>query len=81
MKDQKTDDKAVDMNAVKVQVTCEVGSVNMSMSELSNLKTGDFIEFCKWPNTVKLKLNNSYIAQGYLVEVQGMLAVKIEQVY
>jgi flagellar motor switch/type III secretory pathway protein FliN len=72
---------AIDMSAVKVQLKCEVGVVNISMAELSNIKVGDMVEFGKWPNTVKLILNNSCIAEGYLIEVQGMLAVKIEQVY
>ncbi len=71
----------IDMHTVKVQLKCEVGVVNISMAELSNIKVGDMVEFGKWPNTVKLILNNSCIAEGYLVEVQGMLAVKIEQVY
>jgi flagellar motor switch/type III secretory pathway protein FliN len=71
----------IDMNTVKVQLKCEVGVVSISMEELSNIKVGDMVEFGKWPNTVKLILNNSCIAEGYLVEVQGMLAVKIEQVY
>ncbi len=82
--DSNTDKKqssVIDMHKVKVQLKCEVGAVNLSMSELSTFKIGDMVEFGKWPNTVKLILNNSCIAEGYLIEVQGMLAVKIEQVY
>lgn len=75
------DVSSIDLQSVKVQIKCEVGSVNISVSELSKLKVGDVLEFGKWPNTVKLILNNACIAEGYLIEVQGMLAVKVEQVY
>ena len=72
---------AVDLKDVKVLVKCEVGSVNISVSELSKLKVGDMLEFNKWPNTVKLLVNGACIAEGYLIEVQGMIAVKIEHIY
>lgn len=62
-------------------IKCEVGEVNLSFKEIENLKVGDSLEFIKWPGSVKLRLNNLIFAEGYLVEVNNMLGVKITNRY
>jgi len=66
-----------ELSSISFRVTCEVGQTSISLSELSNLKIGDCINFIKWPGMVKLKLNDYLFAEGYLVEIDGMLGVKI----
>ena len=65
------------LDELSLQVRCEVGTISMTLEELYNLKVGDYIEFIKWPGRVKLLLNDYLFAEGYLVEVDGMLGVKI----
>lgn len=63
------------------ELKCEVGAVNLSFQEISELKVGDSIEFIKWPGKVKLRLNNLIFAEGYLVEINNMLGIKITNRY
>jgi flagellar motor switch/type III secretory pathway protein FliN len=62
-----------------VQIKCEVGKINISISQLLALKIGDTLTIDKWPQTVKLIANGTFIAEGFLTEVNGMLAVKISK--
>lgn len=65
------------LDEIKFQISCEIGSISISLEELSKLKVGDCLEFIRWPGKVKLKLNDYLFAEGYLVETEGMLGVKI----
>lgn len=63
---------------VNLQVSCEIGAISITLDELSHLKVGDCLEFMHKANKVKLRLNNTTVfAEGYLVDVNGMLGVKI----
>ncbi|MFN8770725.1 MAG: FliM/FliN family flagellar motor switch protein [Neisseriaceae bacterium] len=72
-----TNSALLDDNDISLNLNCEIGSINMSLAQISKLKLGDIIEFVPWPSHVKLTLNGNYFAQGELVEVNGMLGVKI----
>lgn len=65
------------LDEISFTVKCEIGHVAISLNELLNLKIGDCLEFMRWPGKVKLKLNDYLFAEGYLVELDGMLGVKI----
>ncbi|MCE2706589.1 MAG: FliM/FliN family flagellar motor switch protein [Proteobacteria bacterium] len=72
------DEPLLDTDNLEVQIRCEIGKVSLSLAELSKIKIGDTIEFMRWPTQlVKLSVNNNYFAQGLLVEINGMLGVKI----
>ncbi len=62
---------------VEVTVVCQVAEIKMSLAKLSQLKVGDSLELTTWPNTVRLLVNSRPVAEGVLVEISGMLAVKI----
>lgn len=62
---------------VDVSIVCEAGSVQISLAKLSQLKIGDALELSRWPNTVRLLIDRRPIAEGVLVDISGMLAVKI----
>ena len=67
----------ISLEDVDVVVRCEVATVKLSLARLSQLKVGDSLELTKWPNTVRLMVNSRPVAEGVLIEVSGMLAVKI----
>lgn len=69
--------KGLDPEQLSFKVACEIGTTTISLAKLATLKAGDCIEFMRWPNKVKLKLNDYLFAEGYLVEVEGMLGVKV----
>ncbi len=64
-------------HAVNLVVRCEIGMVNISLDKLSQLRVGDVIDLIRWPSVVKLTANGAYFAEGVLVEVDGMLGVKL----
>lgn len=68
---------ALSADELTFKITCEIGAATLSLAKLSTLKVGDCIDFMRWPGKVKLKMNDYLFAEGYLVEVQGMLGVKI----
>lgn len=67
----------ISAHAINLVVRCEIGMVNVSLEKLTQLKIGDVLELTRWPNTVKLTANGAYFAEGILVEVEGMLGVKL----
>lgn len=69
----------LDLNThdITVSVRCEIGSVNLSLHDLHSLKIGDTVDFMRWPGFVRLSANNIIFAEGVLVDVNGMLGVKI----
>ncbi len=67
----------VSASTIDVVVRCEVGRVVLSIKDLLELRVGKTLTISNWPQTVKLSANGVYIAEGFLVEVNEMLAVKI----
>lgn len=64
-------------NDISITLSCQIGKVRLSIAQLSKIVVGDVIEFSPWPTTAKLYANDSYLASGELVEVNGMVGVKI----
>lgn len=62
---------------INFKINIEAGSVDLSLEELANLKHGDILDFAGLPPKVKLVLNGSFLAEGYLVEFNGRLGVKL----
>ncbi len=62
---------------IYLNVKCEIGTVSYSLADITKYQVGDIIEFTRWPNKVKLTINGVSFAEGILVEVEGMLGVKI----
>ncbi|MBP9742310.1 MAG: FliM/FliN family flagellar motor switch protein [Burkholderiales bacterium] len=71
------DDALISADDVSLQIKCEVGQITASLAELAKYKVGDILDLVKWPGKVKLSANGTYFAEGVLVEVSGMLGVKI----
>lgn len=67
----------ISANTIELAVRCEIGMVSVSLEKLMQLRVGDVFELSRWPNTVKLTVNGAYFAEGILVEVEGMLGVKL----
>jgi flagellar motor switch/type III secretory pathway protein FliN len=72
-------DQLISPQDVDVNIRCTIGNINMSIDELLKLKLGDVIDFCRWPATVRLSVNNRFFAEGVLVEIEGFLGVKISR--
>lgn len=62
---------------INLTLKCEIGTISVSYAQLNSYKIGDVVEFMKWPGKVKLSIHGAYIAEGILVDVEGMLGVKI----
>jgi flagellar motor switch/type III secretory pathway protein FliN len=75
------DSQLISPAQVELRVKCEVGRLSLSLSELLQLKVGSVVDLIKWPGAVKLTANGVYFAEGVLVELDGMLAVKITTKY
>jgi flagellar motor switch protein FliN len=69
----------INPSQVNLNVKCEVGQVSLTLDDLMQLQTGSVVEMSRWPNQVKLSVNGVYIAEGMLVEIDGMLGVKITE--
>lgn len=72
-----SDDALISADDVSLHIKCEVGQITASLAELAKYKVGDIVDLVKWPGKVKLSANGTYFAEGVLVEVSGMLGVKI----
>ncbi|MDQ5921558.1 MAG: hypothetical protein QG673_1617 [Pseudomonadota bacterium] len=70
-------DNLISDNDINLQIKCEVGQVSISLAKLVKYRIGDTLEMAKWPGKVKLTANGTYFAEGVLVDVAGMLGVKI----
>ncbi len=73
----KDDKPLISGNDINIKIQCEIGQIALPLSSMVNCRIGDIIEFTKWPNKVKLTANGTYFAEGILVEVAGMVGVKI----
>lgn len=65
------------LHDVALTLKCEVGTIQLSIQELLDLHLGSVLNISSLPPQVKLTLNGKYIATGALVEVDGMLGVKL----
>ena len=68
---------SLDYNSLKLKIVCEIGQVNLTLNELLQLKSGSIIQLGEFKQIVKLSIDAQYIAEGFLVEVEGQLGVKI----
>lgn len=65
------------MKNVLLNLSCEIAKVNLSLGEILQLKIGSTINIPEFPPLVRLKLNDQYIAEGMLVQINGRVGVKI----
>lgn len=70
----------VNPELVDIVVKCEVGSVQLTLKDIMALNEGSIVEFSPWPSDVKLMVNGSCIGYGIMVEVNGLLGVKVTKV-
>ncbi|MDD3266851.1 MAG: FliM/FliN family flagellar motor C-terminal domain-containing protein [Burkholderiales bacterium] len=76
-------DKAIDETAVvnptniDLPIVVVIGSVKLSLKKLSELKLGDVVKIDDWNQIVKLYLSEQLIAEGILVDIDGIIGVKI----
>lgn len=65
------------LHDVALTLKCEVGTIQLSLQELLGLHLGSVLNISSLPPQVKLTLNGKYIATGVLVEVDGILGIKL----
>ena len=58
-------------------VKCEIGTVLITLKQLTSLKSGDVIDIGELFQLAKLTINGSYVAQGELVNIDGRLGIKL----
>lgn len=61
-----------------LSLRCDVGHVQMTLAELTNLRSGQFLHVAELPPKVRLMLNDQLVAMGVLVSLNGQLGVRIE---
>jgi hypothetical protein len=66
---------------IDVIVDLELCKLNISLGKLLSLKTGDIVTTDAIPSEVKLVVNNDIFAQGFLVDVQGKLGVRLTKIF
>ncbi len=69
------------LNNISLLVSAEAGSVMISLKRLLSLKPGDILDIAELPPKVNLVINGKIIGDGYLVEFNGRLGVKIASLY
>ena len=70
----------IDVAELPVQLRVEIGKIEMSLGELSNLKVGDVFKIeSEIADKVKIFYNESLCAIGELVDISGSLGVQITQ--
>ncbi|HMT01909.1 MAG TPA: FliM/FliN family flagellar motor switch protein [Burkholderiales bacterium] len=72
-----TDNVSVNLDDIALRIACNVGEVNLSISQLQNLTVGSCINLGNLLPTVKLTANGVSFAEGLLVEVDGRIGVKV----
>lgn len=63
--------------SLEVKLTAEAGSISISLKRLLELSPGDILDVAALPPKVKLLVNNTVIGNGFLVELNGRIGVKI----
>ncbi len=72
-----TNNVSVNLDDIALRIACNVGEVNLSISQLQNLTVGSCINLGSLLPTVKLTANGVSFAEGLLVEVDGRIGVKV----
>lgn len=81
IKDTKVFPKETLTHAAMFRVACEVGRVQMSYEELSQLEIGQVVPFENTAQLVHLTVDGTRVGEGMLVEVDGKVGVKITRWY
>lgn len=68
-------------HAAMFRLACEVGRVQMSYDELSQLETGKIIQFENTAQFVHLTVDGTRVGEGMLVEIDGKIGVKVTRWY
>jgi flagellar motor switch/type III secretory pathway protein FliN len=58
-------------------LNAQAGQISLSMQQLLNLASGQVVDLAPLPPKVQLLINGVIIGDGYLVEINGRLGVKI----
>jgi flagellar motor switch/type III secretory pathway protein FliN len=61
----------------KLPLSCIVGSVNLSLNQLSELRIGSRIPLATKLATTKIIIDHICIAEGHLIEINGIIGVRI----
>jgi flagellar motor switch/type III secretory pathway protein FliN len=69
----------IEVNSIDVPIMVVFGNVKLSLKQLHQLKIGDQLQLDKWNQLVKLYVYEQQIAEGILVDIGGVLGVKITQ--
>lgn len=68
-------------HAAMFRLACEVGRIQMSYDELSQLETGKVIQFDNTSQFVHLTVDGTRVGEGMLVEIDGKIGVKVTRWY
>lgn len=68
-------------HAAQFRLACEVGRIQISYSELSQLETGKIIQFENTAQFVYLTVDGIRVGEGMLVEIDGKIGVKVTRWY
>lgn len=68
------------LDRMEVNVRAEVGQVLMNLSQVLSLTPGDTLSISELPPIVRLVANNAVIGEGYLVEFNGRIGVRISKI-
>lgn len=75
--DRQVNDAEQLLDRVNIQVDVVIGEARMSMRELTRLKLSDIIKLGNLDQLVKLQIENQAFAEGILVDIGGVIGVKI----
>ncbi len=62
---------------IDIPIMVVVGTLKISLRKLQSLKSGDVLNLDKWNQIVKLYIQEQVIAEGVLVDVGGIIGVKL----
>ena len=68
-------------NDINVQVKIEVGKVNLTLQELLSLRDGSILKTQTECTLAHLVVNDQVFAQGYLVDIDGLIGVRITTIF
>lgn len=64
---------------MELTLSCEIGALKLTLSELINYKIGTLLEFMTDLQSIKLKLNSVTIGYGQIVKIDGKYGIKINK--
>lgn len=77
LSDDSVEETSINAMDIKLRLHCEVGEVLLTLDSLSKLSVGDVLPIRKWDGKARLTLDGKIIAEVALVEVDGMIAMKV----